>query len=126
MALVPPAPQLATLPEYPSFGDSVAFQFNGLIVVFIALGTIWALMEITGRLFRRGQQTAVLPPTSRLGTSPVANDGRLPGEIVAAIVAAVAAEVERPHRIAAIMPVELTADWAREGRREIFASHKTR
>lgn len=132
MVLVTPAaPHLATLPDYPSFGASVAYQLNGLIVVFIALGAIWALMELIGRLFHRVQKRAVATPTRRplsapATVAPPAADGQLPREIVAAIVAAVSIEIDRPYRIAAIMPVEFTVDWAREGRREIFASHKTR
>jgi hypothetical protein len=31
----------------------------------------------------------------------------------------------RPHRIASVAPLDPALDWAREGRRAIFSSHKT-
>ncbi|HTO02853.1 MAG TPA: hypothetical protein VL069_04085, partial [Opitutus sp.] len=47
---------LATLPAYPSIKESLAFQLNGLIVVAVALGAIWGLLELSGVFFRRQQR----------------------------------------------------------------------
>lgn len=126
MVLYPSAPLLlATLPEYPALGESIAYQINGLVVVFIALSSIWALMELIGLFFRLRKTTpAVVGKPAPLSGLP-ALQGPTP-EVLAAIVAAVATAIDRPHRITAIAPVELGRDWAAEGRRQIFASHKTR
>src|SRR5690606_6809009 len=79
---------LASLPAYPSIPESLAFQLNGLIVVFIALGAIWGLMELSGLIFRRQnrhQKTTSVPrpvsPTQSEEVSP---------EILAVIAAVVA------------------------------------
>ena len=53
---------LATLPAYPSIPESLAFQLNGLIVVFIALGAIWGLMELSGVIFRSQQRRQIAAP----------------------------------------------------------------
>jgi hypothetical protein len=47
-------------------------------------------------------------------------------EQVAAISAAVTALFDAPHRIHAIVPADPELNWAQEGRRQIFASHRTR
>jgi Oxaloacetate decarboxylase, gamma chain. len=127
------SPPLATLPDYPSVGESVLFQLNGLIVVFLALGSIWGMLELMGVIFRRSKP-AVTPPASAAATSPAAAPTpastpacAVPPEIIAVISAAVhVATAGQPHRIAAIVPANAQLDWAREGRRTIFASHKTR
>lgn len=130
-----PPPTLAALPDYPTIGDSILFQLNGLIVVFIALGSIWGLLEIMGWFFRRTKPSTPSPaPASSLpsaaGTSALPPAAApIPPELIAVISAAVhVATAGRPHRIASIVPAPLESelDWAREGRRTIFASHKTR
>ncbi len=130
-----PPPTLAALPDYPTIGDSLLFQLNGLIVVFIALGSIWGLLEIMGWFFRRTKPStpspaaaSSLPPATAGASTPPPAD-HIPPELLAVISAAVhVATAGRPHRIAAIVPAPLESelDWAREGRRTIFASHKTR
>lgn len=121
---------LAALPEYPTFGESLAFQLNGLIVVFLALGSIWGLLELMGVFFRRRREQAVaIPPASASAAetpAPVAAHGAIPPEILAVIAAAVATVVNQPHRISQVAAESPSRDWAREGRREIFGSHKLR
>lgn len=123
------SPPLAALPDYPSVGESVLFQLNGLIVVFLALGSIWGMLELMGVIFRRSKP-AVTPPASATTAAPTpasAPAGAVPPEIIAVISAAVhVATAGQAHRIAAIVPANAELDWAREGRRTIFASHKTR
>lgn len=117
---------LATLSEYPSLGESIAYQLNGLIVVFIALSSIWALMELIGFFFRQ-QRTAPIPVAKPAVVPPSPAPQSGPNhEIVAVITASVAAVLDQPYRITAIVSLEQGRDWAHEGRREIFASHKTR
>ncbi len=126
---------LAALPEFPSLGESVLFQLNGLIVVFIALGSIWGMLELMGLFFRRSKpapattQPAPAPTSPR--AAPSASDSaanELPPELLAAISAAIhVALAGRAHRITAIVPAAIDSEhWAREGRRSIFASRKTR
>jgi hypothetical protein len=51
-------------------------------------------------------------------------------EIVAVIAAAIAAMLDRPHRVISVVPVEVSVPhlnvWAFEGRSQLFVSHKVR
>jgi hypothetical protein len=52
---------------------------------------------------------------------------RIPPQTLAVIAASVHAILRhRPHRVASVLEVRDALDWAREGRRMIFASHRTR
>ena len=62
-------------------------------------------------------------------TAAAAGPGEYAGvspEQVAAISAAVMTLFGTPHRIQAIVPADPELNWAQEGRRQIFASHRTR
>ena len=128
----PVRPVFATLPEFPSLGESLEFQLTGLAVVFIALSSIWGLLELMGWIFRaiakRADRRVPPPAPSPLVTlSPgfASRNGALPTEVAAAITAAVFVVCDGQHcRIASITPADAGFDWAREGRREIFASHR--
>lgn len=117
---------LAVLPEFPSLSESIAYQINGLIVVFIALSSIWGMLEITGWFFRRlAARPAAITPLA----TPVAAASRpeeIPPEILAVIAAAVATVVKQPHRISSVAADSPSRDWASEGRRAIFGSHRVR
>ncbi len=116
----------AALPSQPSLGESIVFQLTGLVVVFIALGSIWAMLELTGQFFRR--QAAAPKPVANapVPATPAPGAAGIPPETVAVIAAAVHAAVGAHHRIEVIVPVGPSSDWAREGRRQIFASHQVR
>ncbi|HVU24159.1 MAG TPA: OadG family transporter subunit [Opitutus sp.] len=140
MPFVPsaPPPLLASLPEFPGLGESLKFQLNGLIVVFTALILIWSLVELMGWAFRAqaraaARKLAVQPavvapvpaPAQAVAVAPVVA-GPAP-ETIAVVTAAVHVFLAgTPHRIRGIAPISLGADWAREGRRTIFASHQPR
>jgi hypothetical protein len=51
-------------------------------------------------------------------------------EIVAVVAAAVAALLDRPHRLISVVPVDISVPhlnvWAFEGRSQLFVSHKVR
>lgn len=118
----------AALPDYPTLGDSIRFQLTGLAVVFIALGSIWAAMELIGAYFRRHPQPAPAPaavpapaPTPATAVEPGPDAATL-----AIIAAAIHVTIGGPHRIHAITAADHPADWAREGRRHQFASHQIR
>lgn len=120
------APVFAALPEFPRLGESLQFQFNGLIVVFTALLLIWALVEIMGAAFRFRAQRTAAPAAPKPVAAPVVPAGPTP-EIIAVITAAVHVALGGvPHRIQGIAPLGIGPDWAREGRRNIFASHQPR
>lgn len=52
---------------------------------------------------------------------------RIQPQVLAVIAAAVHSIIRgRPHRVASVLEVRDALDWAREGRRMIFASHRTR
>lgn len=154
---------LGVLPDYPHFGESVAYQINGLLVVFVALGAIWGVLEIIGELFRiiaarkaaaleRRAPPALPPaPVAPVGTSAPPLTPALTHALIAATVdtfaqgrarivsvepdpllvrALIAATVhclfEGRARIVAVNTAHPDTSWAREGRRDIFSSHRVR
>jgi Na+-transporting methylmalonyl-CoA/oxaloacetate decarboxylase gamma subunit len=118
-----PACFIASLPEFPSLGESLRFQLTGLAVVFIALGSIWAVMEIAGAWFKRHPQPVASAPAAPT-VAPA--DAAIDPATLAIIAAAVHVTVGGPHRIHAITAADHPVDWAREGRRHHFASHQVR
>lgn len=151
----------AVLPDYPELGESIAYQLSGLLVVLVALGGIWILLEISGAVFRRnagGKRTTpsapkpaaeapiteipqagaeVSPLTCALITATVhaASQGRArilsvsspePEALHAIIAAAVHTVFEGRARVVSVNPVHSDPSWAREGRRDIFSSHRIR
>jgi Na+-transporting methylmalonyl-CoA/oxaloacetate decarboxylase gamma subunit len=137
LALAPS--RLLALPEHPKLGESLVYQFNGLVVVFIALGMIWVMMEIMGAIFRRvavnqAARAAALPkvaapepaaPAPAPAAAAVATDGVDPATY-AAIVAAVYCTLGKGHRVVGVTSVIDARDWSREGRRDHFSSHRVR
>jgi hypothetical protein len=136
MLLPPPlsaAVLLAYLPDFPTLGESFGFQLNGLIVVMLALSSIWGTLELIGLYFKRAERLArasapgpAAPTSAETASAVPATASGLAPETVAVIAAAVYATVGGRFRIHAVTPAELPVDWAREGRREIFASHRLR
>lgn len=128
-----PAPWiLAQLPAHPSIPEVLEYQVTGLVVVFLALGSLWVLLEIMGRFFRR-RLPAAAPALKRPTTAAIPADIAAPEPLgpTPALLAAISAAVHvalagRAHRIAAIQPAPVAAAWAAEGRREIFSSHRVR
>lgn len=129
---------LAALPTYPKVGESIAFQLTGLVVVFCALGSIWVLMEAMGFIFRRFTAPitakAPAPPSAPapVAAATFAASAATPAPsafdpvIGAVIAAAVHHSLEGRHRVLSITPLATPADWSREGRRDIFTSHRVR
>jgi hypothetical protein len=132
MATFTPVPfVLASLPDFPGLGESLEFQLAGLVVVFTALGLLWGLLEVMGLAFRTSAKLVKRPvvPECQVhsgGTVPAPSpESQLSDVARAAVISAVFVVCEgRPHRITAITPVDSSVDWAREGRRAIFASHQ--
>jgi hypothetical protein len=116
-----PLPLPLALSEYPGFAELIAFQATGLVVVFLALGSIWAATELIGRFFSSRPAPAPAVPAP----GPASVDAIDPATVVL-IAAAVHATVGAPHRIHAITAADHPVDWAREGRRSHFASHQIR
>ena len=121
---------LAVLPEYPALPQSIVFQLNGLMVVFLALSSIWILLEITGSYFRRSAARADAAAALSAPVTPAPEDSA-PAEGVsfttqAVIAAAVHVTFQGRARVVAIGAVEPDPSWAREGRRAIFSSHRPR
>lgn len=135
---------LGTLPEWPSFIETIVYQFNGLMIVFLVLGSLWLLLELSGAVFRRrderldaraaakpaGQPAEKTPRAATPGPGDSGAGEQLPPAIVAAIVAAThVAMTGRKYRLVSVTPATNAQQgnpWAIEGRREIFTSHKLR
>ncbi|MDR0352126.1 MAG: OadG family protein [Opitutaceae bacterium] len=123
-----PAPVFARLPDFPSLSQSIGFQLTGLIIVFIALGSIWMLLEIIGRVFKKAAAAKHAGQPARATVTPMAPaDAGTSAAVVAVITASVHQMLpEQPLRVVNISVPKHTADWALEGRRHIFSSHKVR
>lgn len=166
-AIIPDHLVLAVLPEYPPFAESIAYQLSGLLVVLLALGGLWVMLEMIGAFFRRSDgrreaKSRALVPTDSpaidvpqvepaavvtepvspslayaliAGTVHAAFQGRarimgvapVPSpEVQAIITAAVHSIFDGRARIVAVRPLKTDTSWAREGRRDIFISHRVR
>ncbi|MBP6864302.1 MAG: OadG family protein [Candidatus Didemnitutus sp.] len=134
-------PVAAALAEKPSVLETLGYQLNGMIVVFLALASIWLFLEIVGRFFKRSAAaqsaaavaapaapvaaTAPVPAAPAPSRAPAVPAGLAP-ELLAAITVAVHVTLGDRARVQAIVPVPLTQAWAHDGRRQIFASHQPR
>lgn len=135
-------PVAAALAEKPSVLETLGFQLNGMIVVFLALASIWLFLEIVGRFFKRSAAAQSAAATAAAPVAPVAATAPVPAapapsrapavpaglapELLAAITVAVHVTLGDRARVQAIVPVPLTQAWAHDGRRQIFASHQPR
>ncbi len=130
MVLTPPLlPIAAALSEFPSLGDSIAYQLNGLVVVFAALSMIWVMLEVLGLFFKR--QTVAVPRTAAapvaVATAAPSEAEALAPELLAAMAAAVHETLGAGYRVTTVVPAEVPLpDWAREGRRQIHSARKVR
>lgn len=124
---------LATFREFPSALESIRYQVTGLMVVFIALGLLWVLMEILGAFFRRlaaAEAASKAAAQAATPAAPAVQVASAPPDLshhaLVAIVAAIHSTLDhRPLRIVSVQPAE-HHDWSREGRRDIFSSHRVR
>ncbi len=120
---------LATVSQRMSFGELVSYQLNGLVVVFIALGAIWMVLTVTGSFFKRLSPAPVvktaLPVAVTTPIAPIA-EAALDPALLAVIAVAVHVSLGSKARVQKIISLGAESDWAREGRRQIFTSHKVR
>lgn len=105
------------------------YQAVGLLIMLGALVYLWLTVNRLNRTLRLLEQrtahpVSASPAPSALATPPA---DAIEEGVVAAIAAAVALVVRRPHRIVAVHPdAEAQHAWSAEGRREIYHSHKVR
>ncbi len=108
----------AKLTADPAIGEVIQFVFGGLLVVVVALTTLALSCTLAGWILRQLQPQPVSENT------PAPATDSLDDEIVAVLAAAVAATIDKPHRIVHVRG--LTAEdaaWAREGRVQHHSSH---
>jgi hypothetical protein len=106
-----------------AFSESLQ-HIVGFLNVLVVLTLLWGLTAAVGTFFARRDRAAaaaagLIPVTAAAPTG----DG-IPEDEVAVIAATVSLILGRRHRIVSIRGANL--DWAREGRRQHFASHKIR
>lgn len=125
---------LAGLPAHPSFWEMFRFQSIGIFIVLATLSLIALILSLMGRFFR---EPGAARTASAAGTTPETSAAAVhedPHELVAVITAAVYSMIEERHRIVSIHPMVdgkamenlYLQSWSVEGRRQHFASHKTR
>lgn len=128
-------PLLAKLPAHPLFSDALNFILTGLMLVIGALLILSGLIAATGKVFklreaeqlrkRHLRKVAVANPLAELPPPVAATPDTGPPALAAVIAAAVHVALEgHPHRVIHIESAGV--GWAREGRREIFSSHRVR
>jgi hypothetical protein len=105
------------------------YQAVGMLIMLGALVYLWLTVNRLNRTLRLLEQRTAhpvpSPATPAASATPPAD--ALEEGVVAAIAAAVALMVRRPHRIVAVHPdAEAQHAWSTEGRREIYHSHKVR
>ncbi|MCD8482496.1 MAG: OadG family protein [Verrucomicrobia bacterium] len=111
-------------------------HMTGFIIVLMTLGILWGLTALMGKFaiaWERAQNCGKTPNPSTAADKPSpapvvavasnADDGPTDEEVVI-IAAAVSMMLSGRHRIVSIRAG--SSDWSREGRRQIFSSHKIR
>lgn len=148
--MIPLPPMLATaLPARPALLETLSYQAVGLLVVFIALGSIWLSMELLGAIFRRmpASPVPVAPPPPSPEPSPTSPlpepepvvmasaPGEMSPDLRVAIFAAVTLVLEQPVRVISCVerqeahPSEFNIQmlaYASDGRRRQLDSHRPR
>lgn len=108
--------------------DSLAFILVGFAVVMIALGMLWGVSALIGRIFVRFTTVSPTPtPMMDACLAPARSPGTIPPAHIAAITAAVAAITQGKGRVVSVLaPAQVFTSWAQEGRTEQFSSHRVR
>lgn len=116
----------AAIQNQPGPWDDIVYGLMGMIVVMVTLAGMTILMYGTGALFARfgteAQNKTVRPASQAIPEPPTG----IEPQIVAAIAAAVQANVIAPHRIVTISALPAAGSWSAEGRRQLTTSHKIR
>ncbi|MCC5842167.1 MAG: hypothetical protein JJT96_18775 [Opitutales bacterium] len=114
-------------------------HLRGFLLVVIILLLLWGMTALIGKTFMALEARKVAKAKAAVASAPfsvptasqspsAAPAATAPGaptdEEVAAIAAAIAMCMQGGARIVSIRPA--STDWGREGRRQIFASHKIR
>lgn len=123
--------------------DSIVFILSGFAVVLLALGMLWSVSALIGRIFvklssdrpagaasaaaagQTGASTAPSPPSPL--SSPSSSARTIPAAHLAAISAAIAEITHGRGRVVSVLaPAQVFTSWAQEGRTEQFSSHRVR
>jgi len=123
------SPILAALDRFPSLSENLVFILTGFIFVILVLACLSVATSLIGAAIKRteGQPpAATATPASTPPPAPEAEEAPLEEDVVPAIIAAAVhmAMGRRPHRIVSIQ--RKPTNWAAEGRRDIFSSHRVR
>lgn len=119
------------IPDHPSLGDNLRYQFVGFMIVMLVLATLWFQIQFVGGIFKMAAARVKPLPSQAPGTAPTVT-GSLPPEIVAAIAAVAHVCIREPHRVVSVQSVAASQSavniqaWSVEGRRQIFSSHSVR
>ncbi|MCB0117354.1 MAG: OadG family protein [Caldilineaceae bacterium] len=110
----------------PLFHDTgIPLAIMGVLVVFLALAVLVIFIQRLPYIMERLEPRA---PSSAAPAPPVVSaTNELPEELVVVITAAVAAALDRPHRIVRIRGLTPTdMAWSMEGRSQHHQSHRIR
>lgn len=126
----PPA-VLAESSGMDAFLRSLSYQVAGMLIVMGALGLLSLSVSLLSRVLRAlPKPTTPVAPLAVGAPAPAASTLRpesVDEGIIAAIAAAVAVTIGRPHRVITIRSdAGAQLAWSAEGRRAIYQSHKIR
>lgn len=126
------ASPLALISADATFVEYALFQASGMTVVMLTLGGLWLVVAGVSKLvlaFERALGVSTprsAPPPVPAPTAPSATDG-VDARTVAAITAAIHAVFGARARIVSLSPESGPGQaWSKEGRREIYQSHRVR
>jgi hypothetical protein len=126
--ILAPALLAVSLPDNPTFADSLQYQITGLMVVVFSLGSLALLVALVGKLFTAfGSGTAPAAAPAPAPAAPVPEG--IPAPVFAAIAAAVSTALgDSRFAIRGVQTVDPRGNlsWGAEGRRAIYASRKLR
>lgn len=125
------APVLAAMAEKPSLLESEGFILVGFLLVLAVLFLLYLICLVLGFFFVRHERqlkalaVTAQPATPAASPSPPVDSADDDQRLAAVIAAAVHVTLGSSARVLKINPI-LSDEWAREGRRRHFASHKLR
>lgn len=115
---------LAVSAKAPIMGMETAILILAVVGLLILAKSVMTLRGEVNALKRTspGATPAGAPP-KKISSSPI--EGEVPPQIRAAIAAAIFVTLGHNHRIVTISPTQSLL-WSREGRRQVFDSHRVR
>lgn len=126
------ASPLALIGADAGFAEYAGFQASGMTVVLLTLGGLWLVVAGVSKAVLAVERSMGLAPLAKAAPPPPVPQAPVPAEAVdtrtiAVITAAIHAVCGSRARIVSLSPESGPGQaWSKEGRREIYQSHRVR